>query len=181
MAITVVDLLHTNGEPNQGGTAQLHGFASFDDMATIQTPPKFSDATATLATIATIGTAHVFKAGKAMSKLYGTESKGKNSFDAPGDDDSSGFVGKAELSHPGSKAVADGLALFFSTWSGAVFLKEADGTVRQYGTPDLPARIKVSYDNPGNTGYRGYKLTIQAYGIPVIYTPGLNFTPAAGA
>lgn len=176
-----VDLLHPNGAPNLPGLGQLHGYSSLDDLATVQKPVDFDDVGATPETIATIATPHVFKSGKAMKKLYGTESKGKNAVAAASDDDSSGLTSTAELNHPGSKAIADGLMLYFSTWSGLVWIKEADGTVRQYGTADLPARIKVSYDNPGNTGYRGYKLEIKSYGVACIYTPGLNFTAATGS
>ncbi|MBS7565143.1 hypothetical protein KHS38_12080 [Mucilaginibacter sp. Bleaf8] len=177
--ISIVDLLHANGSNNPSGLATLHGYANLEDIKTVKTPKNPGDVGASLENIATITEAHVFNVGKCMSKLYGTENKGKGGYAPVGEKDSMGYKASAELSHPGSKPVADGLAKVFSSWNGLVFIKEADSIVRQYGSPEFPASVKVTYDTGNNEGYRGYKLEITAYGQAVIYTPGLNFTPAA--
>ncbi len=174
------DLLHINGKPNPSGLGTLHGYANIEDITTLQAPTASIDAEgATEITAATIATAHVFANGLCMAKLYGTENKGKGGYTQPGEADSTTHKGNAELFHPGSKAEMDAMSLRFSAWTGLVFVKEADGLVRQYGSAEFPARIKVSQDTGNNESYRGYKLEIMAYGLPFIYTPGLNFTPAA--
>lgn len=81
--------------------------------------------------------------------------------------------------YPGSTIEADYMARVFTSWKGIVWLQESDGTVRQYGSAKFQASVKVTYDTATNgSGYRGYKLEITSYGPAVIYTPGLNFTPA---
>lgn len=176
--ILVTDLLHTNGTANTPGVATLHGYAGLEDITTLKAPKAVGDVGATIANIASITEAHVFAVGKCMKKIYGTENKGKGGYAPVGEKDSMGYKASAELSHPGSKPEADGLAKIFSSWTGLVWIKEADGIVRQYGSQEFPASIKVTYDTGNNEGYRGYKLEITAYGQAVIYTPGLNFTPA---
>ncbi len=173
------DLLHVNGVPNPSGLATLHGVANIEDITTLQAPAaQIGDLASTAITAATIATAHVFATGKCMHKLYGTQNKGKGGYAPVGEVDSEAQKGTAELYHPGSKATADALALKYTNWSGLVFIAEADGTIRQYGSAAFPARIKVTYDTGTNEGYKGYKIDVMAYGLPFIYTPGLNFTPA---
>ncbi len=177
--ISNINLIHINGKPNPSGLGTLHGYADIEDITTLQAPTAdiYADG-ATATTAATIAIAHVFAATKCMTKIYGTENKGKGGYTQPGEADSTTHKGAAELYHPGSKAEADAMSLRFAAWTGLVFIKEADGTVRQYGCAEFPARIKVSHDTGNLESYRGYKLEIMSYGLPFIYTPGLNFTPA---
>ncbi len=177
MAIDIIDLLHTDGTENPSGLATLHGFALLSDFTTLQRPKDMSEVGATLANIASIAAAHVFPTGKCMKKLYGTQNKGTGGYEPMGEADSMGFKSKFNLSLPGSRAEADGMARVLNNSNAIFFIQETDGIVRQYGSERFPCKTKVKYDTGNNEGYRGYTIEVEAYGQAVIYTPGLNFTP----
>lgn len=179
MSVDIVDLLHVDGTENPSGLATMHGFALLSDFATIQRPKDLNDVGATVLNIASISTAHTFLTGKSMKKLYGTQNKGTGGYEPVGEVDSISNKAKFTLSFPGSKAESDGMARILNNSNAIFFIQETDGIVRQYGSERFPAKSKVKYDTGNNEGYRGYTIEVEAYGQAVIYTPGLNFTPAA--
>ncbi|MBE7177728.1 MAG: hypothetical protein INR69_15070 [Mucilaginibacter polytrichastri] len=179
MAVEITDLLHPDGTENPSGLSTLHGYALLSDFATIQRPKDLHEADATLANIAAIATAHVFKAGKSMKKVYATQNMNEMSFEPVGEEDSIGQKGTVTLKHPGSKKEADGLARLLNSSNTIWFIQETDGKVRQFGSERFPAKARVAYATGNNEAYRGYTITITAYTAGVLYEPGLNFTPAA--
>jgi hypothetical protein len=182
MANTVldaVDLLHTGGIDNPGGVATMHGYAMLGDITTLQAPDKLNAAAATLESVGSIATPHVFGTGKSMKKVYGTENKGSVDVKQTGELDGGGARSEFKFWHPGSKAKVDGWARMMRNNICIFFAQEADGTVRQIGNAQFPAHVSVNYGTGANNdGYRGYEVTVKAYGEAPIYTPGLNFTPA---
>lgn len=177
--VNLVDMLHQDGVENPSGLATIHGIALISDFATIQKAPALTDVGATAATVGVIGTAHTFVSTKCMMKIYGTENKGDAKDDVVGDIDSQGSKGSGVLMLPGSSAVLNGSKRILNNAIGILFIQEADGQIRQYGSLAFPCHFKMNYASGNNEGYRGYTLTWTNYGGSFLYTPGLNFTPAA--
>ncbi|HVW97509.1 MAG TPA: hypothetical protein VHA56_16165 [Mucilaginibacter sp.] len=175
----IVDMIHQDGVTNPSGLATMHGIALLGYFTTIQKPDAVDEDDATGTTVGSIATAHVFEAGACMKKLYGTENKGEAKDDVVGDKDSQNGKGSFTIMLPGSKAdyIADRKLLNASI--GIAFITMADGQVLQYGSEDFPCHFKVTWGSGNNESYRGYTITGECYGDSVIYTPGLNFTPAA--
>lgn len=178
--IDAVDLLHPGGIDNPGGTATIHGYLQLEDITTLQKPDDLDDSDATLESVGGITTAHVFKAGKSMKKFYSTENKGSVDVKQTGEIDGSGARAEGKVWHPGSKAQVDGWVRRMRNKPFIWFMQEADGTVRQIGSERFPAHLSVNYGTGANNdAYRGYEVTVKAFGEAPIYSPGLNFTPAA--
>ena len=176
--ITIVDMLHQDGVENPSGLATIHGVALISDFDTIIKAPGLQDVAATISTIGVIGTAHTFATGKSMKKIYGTENKGEAKDDVVGDIDSQSSKGSGTLLLPGSRADLNGMKRLLNNSIGLLFIQEADGTIRQFGSEAFPCHFKMSWASGNNESYRGYTLTWTNYGGSFIYTPGLNFTPA---
>lgn len=177
----LVDLLHQDGVENPSGFATMHGIAlmSYFTATGIKKADDLNTDAATAASIGAIAVAHTFAANKCMKKLYGTENKGEAKDDVVGDTDSQGAKYSVTIMVPGLKAEYNADKRLLNSSKGLAFITMADGTVVQYGSQKFPANFKVSWGSGNNEGYRGYSITISGYGDSVIYTPGLNFTPAA--
>jgi hypothetical protein len=177
--LDTVDMLHGDGSYNPGGIGTVHGYALLSAIITLQAPAKPDAVGATLATIGSITTAHVFAADQCMKKIRSTENKGSVKVTAGGELDGENERSEFKFNYPGSKAELDGLRAFMRSNDCAFFAKEADGTVRQIGSAEFPARLSVNYGTgENNDAYRGYECTVKAFGPAPIYTPGLNFVPA---
>ncbi|RVU01097.1 hypothetical protein EOD41_10815 [Mucilaginibacter limnophilus] len=179
-SLDIVDMVYQDGVPNPSGLATMHGIAlmSYFAAAGIKTPDAINDGDATAASVGAISTPHVFAVGKCMKKLYGTQNKGEAKEEAVGDEDSTATKSSITIMVPGSTAEMNAMKKKLNASHGLLFVSQADGQVRQYGSELFPCHFRVSWGTGTNESYRGYTITATCYGDSVIYTPGLNFTPA---
>jgi hypothetical protein len=179
--VSLVDLLHLDGTPNPSGLTTMHGIAlmAWFAAAGIQKPDKLDGADATNISVGSITTPHTFIATKCMKKAYSSENKGDVKDDVVGDPDSQTGKCTGSLMVPGVKAEYITAKKLYNCSLGIAFVTLADGQVMQYGSEDFPCHFKVTWGSDKNEGYRGYTITFTCYGDGILYTPGLNFTPAA--
>jgi hypothetical protein len=177
MPLTIADLLHQD-VPNPSGLATMHGIARLSEMTTVQAVDDLTKVGATNITVSTIVTPHVFAPTFCMKRVYGSENKGDAKDDVVGDPDSQNSKGTVVIMIPGLKADYIAAKKQYNSMLGLVFVTQADGQVLQYGSDRFPCRFKVSWQSDKNEGYRGYTITATCYGDAVLYSPGLNFTPA---
>jgi hypothetical protein len=176
--LDIVDMLHQDGVPNPSGLASMHGIALMSDFTTVQKPADIDDVGATGLTVGSIATAHVFATTKCMRKLYGSENKGDIKDDTVGDPDSQNAKAITTIMVPGLKADFIAQKKRLNASLGILFVTQSDGQVVQQGSELFPCHFKVTWGSGNNEAYRGYTIVATCYGDSVIYTPGLNFTPA---
>jgi len=179
MTLVLVDLLPPNGAENPSGLATMHGVALLPDFLTLQAADDLATVGATKDTIGSISAAHVFNTGKCMTKIYGTENMGDVTDAVVGSPDSQGGKITVTLMCPGLTSDRQFMKRMLNSAVGILFTTQADGQVLQHGSELFPCHFKVSWKSDKNEGYRGYTIEASCYGNSVIYTPGLNFTPAA--
>jgi hypothetical protein len=178
MPLDLIDLLHQDGVENPSGLGAIHGIALLSYMTTIQKADDLNTVGATMDTIGSIATPHVFAVGKCMKKVYSSENKGDAKDDVVGDPDSQNSKATVTLMVPGLTPEYHAARRMYNSAIGLLFVQQADGIVLQYGSERFPCRFKVAWASGNNEGYRGYTITATCYGPSVIYTSGLNFTPA---
>jgi hypothetical protein len=176
----LVDLLHPNGVENPGGLATLHGFSQVDDFLLIQKTKELTDPDATPENVSQIDNAHIWKPGKCMTKLYCTQKKGSLKSAVVGDFDGIGKKSTVAIFFPGLAAKTLGLSRLVENSNGIFFTQMSDSQIVQLGSERFPAKAKCDFDAADNEGVRGTMINFETYERLIIYTPGLNFVPAAG-
>lgn len=158
-------LLADEPSDNMGGVATTFYWALVKEFETdgIKTPHDY-DTADSLADLATIREAHVFKTGKGFKQLYITEDTGYVTCTPQGELKGKSYMNKAGGFHPSNRAAVLGAARYLNNTGVIGIGIDAQGLQRQVGSKLYPGNMTASDVDTGvgPAGRRGYKVEISA-------------------
>jgi hypothetical protein len=149
---------------NMGGTTQRIFLAPTRHFTTVEEP--ITNPT-TLAERVEIPGDHVLANGKAFTKVYCTQDKGKVELKPQGEHDGASYKQEGEFFYPGNESAAHGFADMVKNDNFIILVETPDTkTTEKYlqvGTTMFPAKIKPEFTSATNaSGVRGYTFKYDA-------------------